>query len=129
MAAFGSRGERWLDAAGTALCERRNPALQIAYLGILGVMYWMYNRDVFAMLPQPHVPAWHLCGPPYLRCIGSRSALAEQPIAGLASPLEVVAMVTGKICHTFRSCSRTRASECVKMACCVPVANPDYSTR
>jgi hypothetical protein len=60
LAACGSRGERWLDAASEALCERRNPALQIAYVAILALMYWLYARDVFDMLPQPHVPTWHM---------------------------------------------------------------------
>jgi len=79
VAACGSRGERWLDAAGTALCERRNPALQIVYLAILGTMYWMYSRDVFTMLPTRHVPAWHMCGPPRICAVHSDKAAVKQP--------------------------------------------------
>ena len=59
VTACGGRGERWLVATSAALCERRNPALQIAYVAIVAVMYWLYARDVFAMLPQRHFPAWH----------------------------------------------------------------------
>ena len=78
VAACGSRGERWLDAAGTALCERRNPALQIVYVAILGVMYWMYSRDVFTMLPTRHVPAWHMCGPSRVRAARTNRAATGQ---------------------------------------------------
>ena len=91
VGACGSRGEQLLDAASTALCERRNPALQIAYVAILGVMYWMYSRDVFAILPTRHVPAWHMCGPWRLRscvrvCVHKTYTLPGRSPSGVRPP-------------------------------------------
>ena len=60
--ACGERGERCMDRTSELCCERRNPALQLVYVAILGVTYHLYARDVFALLPTQHAPAWHMCG-------------------------------------------------------------------
>lgn len=40
-------------------CERRNPVLQLFYLTLLFVSYYLYCRDVFSLLPLPYAPLWH----------------------------------------------------------------------
>lgn len=56
----GARGERAVDSCSAALCERKTPALQLVYLALVGYTYKMYHQHVFALLPLPGLPAWHM---------------------------------------------------------------------
>ncbi|KAK9835458.1 hypothetical protein WJX74_000497 [Apatococcus lobatus] len=55
----GNWGISALDKTQHACCERSNPLLQIAYLLILMVAYYLYEREFLSMLPFPGIPAWH----------------------------------------------------------------------
>lgn len=48
-----------LGNASKFCCERRNPILQLFYLTLLAVSYYLYCRDVFSLLPLPYAPSWH----------------------------------------------------------------------
>ncbi len=61
--AFGGRGTRALDAAFSACFQHYNPTLQVLYVTLLLVGYYLYCREVFALLPQPYAPLWHQCAP------------------------------------------------------------------
>lgn len=40
-------------------CNQSNPVLQIFYLTLLSVSYYLYSREVFGLLPLPYAPTWH----------------------------------------------------------------------
>ncbi|KAL3139714.1 hypothetical protein ABBQ38_004020 [Trebouxia sp. C0009 RCD-2024] len=48
-----------LGNASKYCCEKRNPILQLFYLTLLAVSYYLYCRDVFSLLPLPYAPSWH----------------------------------------------------------------------
>ncbi|KAA6424267.1 MAG: putative S-acyltransferase [Trebouxia sp. A1-2] len=57
--ACGQGAETQLTHVSKYCCEQRNPVLQLFYATLLGVSYYLYCRDVFALLPLPYAPIWH----------------------------------------------------------------------
>ncbi|KAF8061172.1 PAT17 [Scenedesmus sp. PABB004] len=56
----GERGLRALDAATECCCERRNPTLQVAYLGIMTGGYGLYWHHLLRLLPNAFVGETHV---------------------------------------------------------------------
>lgn len=55
----GSSAASSVGNASHYCCEQRNPVLQLFYLTLLAVSYYLYCRDVFSLLPLPYAPLWH----------------------------------------------------------------------
>lgn len=49
-----------LNSLSRACFDTSNPALQLLYLGLLFTGYYLYSRDILALLPLPYAPAWHM---------------------------------------------------------------------
>mmetsp|Transcript_37282 Transcript_37282/g.105200 ORF Transcript_37282/g.105200 Transcript_37282/m.105200 type:complete len:113 (+) Transcript_37282:192-530(+) len=51
---------RHVSGLQTYLCDRPNPALQLAYSLILGGGHYLYTETVFPYVPGPLVSAYHM---------------------------------------------------------------------
>ncbi|XP_064977105.1 probable protein S-acyltransferase 17 isoform X1 [Musa acuminata AAA Group] len=59
VAAFGSRGRNCFLTVENYCCERPNPILQIFYLVILGVTYFIIGKSSFRYIPGFYVSEFH----------------------------------------------------------------------
>ncbi|CAL9111361.1 unnamed protein product [Musa textilis] len=59
VAVFGSRGRNCFVAVENYCCERPNPILQIFYLVILGVTYFIIGKSSFRYIPGFYVSEFH----------------------------------------------------------------------
>ncbi|KAJ8500469.1 hypothetical protein OPV22_011021 [Ensete ventricosum] len=59
VAVFGSRGRNCFIAVENYCCERPNPILQIFYLVILGVTYFIIGKSSFRYIPGFYVTEFH----------------------------------------------------------------------
>ncbi|GIL72191.1 hypothetical protein Vretimale_331 [Volvox reticuliferus] len=78
----GARGSRAVDSCITALCERPNPALQVAYVVLVTGGFAVYWTSLFSLLPNPWVDEGHIL-------TGSASVIASLALflaASLSDP-------------------------------------------
>lgn len=62
LSCCGTRSDEAFDKLYSICCQSRNPAIQILYVTLVSLGYYVYCKEFFGYLPQPYAPKWHEFG-------------------------------------------------------------------